>query len=162
MSRITIDFGIDLGTTNSSIAVLEKQGPRVIRNNDGWQYTPSAVWMDKNQAIHVGLAAKDRLVNDSENAATEFKLWMGKTQTKTFARGNRVFSPEQLSAEILKSLKQDVKRDSLSEEINAAVITVPAAFNQPASEATRRAAQLAGIRISPLLQEPVAAALSYG
>lgn len=162
MSRITIDFGIDLGTTNSSIAVLEKQGPRVIRNNDGWQYTPSAVWMDKNQALHVGLAAKDRLVNDSENAAAEFKLWMGKTQTKTFARGNRVFSPEQLSAEILKSLKQDVKRDSLSEEIGAAVITVPAAFNQPASEATRRAAQLAGIRISPLLQEPVAAALSYG
>lgn len=162
MSRATIDFGIDLGTTNSSIAVFEKQGPRLIRNNDGWPYTPSAVWMDRNGALHVGLAAKDRLVNDPDNCAAEFKLWMGKTQSKRFARDNRTLSAEQLSAEVLKSLKQDVKRDSLAEDIEAAVITVPAAFNQPASEATRKAAGLAGIKTSPLLQEPVAAALAYG
>lgn len=162
MPRITIDFGIDLGTTNSSIAVFEKQGPRIMRNNDGWQYTPSAVWMDKEGVLHVGKAAKARLVNDADNSASEFKLWMGKAQTKTFVRSNRAFTAEELSAEVLKSLKQDVKRDSLAEDIESAVITVPAAFNQPASEATRRAAQLAGIKVSPLLQEPVAAALAYG
>jgi len=162
MPRMTIDFGIDLGTTNSSIAVFEKQGPRVIRNNDGSQFTPSAVWMDKNGALHVGKAARGRLVNDPDNSASEFKLWMGKAQTKTFARGSRTFSAEELSAEVLKSLKQDVKREFAAEDIEAAVITVPAAFNQPASEATRRAALRAGIKVSPLLQEPVAAALAYG
>jgi len=161
MTRLTIDFGIDLGTTNSSIAVLEKQGPRVMRNDDGWQFTPSAVWIDKNGAIKVGLAAKDRLVNDPDNSAAEFKLWMGKTQTKKLARINRVLSPEELSAEVLKSLKGDVKK-ATGEDIEAAVITVPAAFDQPESEATRRAATLAGIQTSPLLQEPVAAALAYG
>ena len=127
---MTIDFGIDLGTTNSSIAVFEKQGPRVIRNNDGSQFTPSAVWMDKNGALHVGKAARGRLVNDPDNSASEFKLWMGKAQTKTFARGSRTFSAEELSAEVLKSLKQDVKREFAAEDIEAAVITVPAAFNQ--------------------------------
>jgi molecular chaperone DnaK len=162
MLRTTIDFGIDLGTTNSSIAVFEKQGPRLIRNNDGWQYTPSVVWMDRNGALRVGLAAKDRIVNDPDNCATEFKLWMGKTQSKRFARNNQLLSAEQLSAEVLKSLKQDVQRDVLGEDVEAAVITVPAAFNQPASEATRKAAGIAGIKVSPLLQEPVAAALAYG
>ena len=127
----------------------------------GWYFTPSAVWVDKNSALHVGLAAKDRLINDTENAAAEFKLWMGSTLTKRFKRTNAVLSPEQLSAEVLKSLKQDVKRDS-GEDIHAAVITVPAAFDLPQSEATKQAAVAAGISISPLLQEPIAAALAYG
>ena len=161
MTRTTIDFGIDLGTTNSSIAVLDKHGPRVLRNNEGMQYTASVVWMDKNGAIRVGAPAKDRLLTDPENSASEFKLWMGKTQRKTFSRSQRSFSPEELSAEVLKSLKQDVKKET-GEEIDSVVITVPAAFDQPESEATRRAAQLAGIKNSPLLQEPIAAALAYG
>jgi molecular chaperone DnaK len=161
MTRTTIDFGIDLGTTNSSVAVLDKHGPHVLRNNEGMQYTPSAVWMDKNGAIRVGASAKDRLVSDPENSSSEFKLWMGKAQKKNFSRSQRVFSPEELSAEVLKSLKQDVKRET-GEEIESVVITVPAAFDQPESEATRRAAQLAGIKNSPLLQEPIAAALAYG
>jgi molecular chaperone DnaK len=161
MSRLTIDYGIDLGTTNSSIAVAEKNGPRIIRNNDNWQFTPSVVWVDRNGALRVGLSAKERVAGDPDNGAAEFKSMMGKAYAKTFARLNRSMKPEELSAEVLKSLKDDVRRDT-GEDLEAAVITVPAAFDQPESEATRRAAQLAGIKISPLLQEPIAAALSYG
>jgi molecular chaperone DnaK len=161
MPRLTIDFGIDLGTTNSSIAVIEKSGPRIIRNNDNWQFTPSTVWVDKNGALRVGMSAKERAFSDPENGAAEFKLMMGKDYKKRMARLDRSFKPEELSAEVLKSLKDDVKRET-GEDLSAAVITVPAAFDQPESEATRRAAQLAGITLSPLLQEPVAAALAYG
>jgi molecular chaperone DnaK len=161
MARQTIDFGIDLGTTNSSIASLEKNGPIVFRNNEGDQITPSAVYIDKKGAMRVGEAAKERLVSEPNDAASEFKLWMGTEQRKSFARANRVFSPEELSAEVLKSLRQDVKR-ATGEDVEAAVITVPAAFDAPQSNATERAARLAGIRVSPLLQEPIAAALAYG
>jgi molecular chaperone DnaK len=161
MTRQTIDFGIDLGTTNSSIAALDKNGPHIFRNNEGDQITPSAVYIDKKGAIRVGEAAKDRIVSEPTETAAEFKLWMGTEQKKLFARANRAFSSEELSAEILKSLRQDVKR-SLGEDVEAAVITVPAAFDAPQSNATERAAKLAGIRVSPLLQEPIAAALAYG
>jgi molecular chaperone DnaK len=161
MSRLTIDYGIDLGTTNSSIAVLEKSGPRIIRNNENWQFTPSTVWADKNGALRVGMSAKERVFNDPDNGAAEFKLMMGKAYAKQFSRLNRSLKPEELSAEILKSLKDDARRET-GEDLEAAVITVPAAFDQPESEATRRAAQLAGIKFSPLLQEPIAAALAYG
>ena len=148
MSRLTIDFGIDLGTTNSSIAVLEKNGPRIIRNNDNWQFTPSTVWVDKNGAVRVGMSAKERAFSDPENGAAEFKLMMGKAYSKPIARLNRSLTAEELSAEVLKSLKDDVRRES-GEDLEAAVITVPAAFDQPESEATRRAAQIAGIKFSP-------------
>jgi molecular chaperone DnaK len=161
MSRLTVDYGIDLGTTNSSIAVLEKAGPRIIRNNDNWQFTPSTVWADKNGALRVGMSAKERVFSDPKNGAAEFKLMMGKAHSHRFERLNRSLTPEELSAEVLKSLKDDVRRDT-SEDLQAAVITVPAAFDQPESEATRRAAKLAGITFSPLLQEPIAAALAYG
>ena len=161
MSRLTIDFGIDLGTTNSSIAALDKNGPHVFRNNEGDQITPSAVYIDKKGAIRVGEAAKERIVSEPSESAAEFKLWMGTEQKKTFVRANRSFSSEELSAEVLKSLKQDVKRNT-GEDVEAAVITVPAAFDAPQSNATERAAKLAGIRVSPLLQEPIAAALAYG
>ena len=161
MARQTIDFGIDLGTTNSSIAALDKNGPSIFRNNEGNQITPSAVYIDKQGAIRVGDAAKDRIVSEPNHAVSEFKLWMGTEQKKMFARVNRFYSPEELSAEVLKSLKQDVKKNT-GEEVEAAVITVPAAFDSPQSIATERAAKLAGIRVSPLLQEPIAAALAYG
>ena len=161
MARQTIDFGIDLGTTNSSIAVLDKHGPHVFRNNEGNQITPSAVYIDKKGAIRVGDAAKERIVSEPNDAASEFKLWMGTEQKKVFTRANRLFSPEELSAEVLKSLKQDVKKNT-GEDVQSAVITVPAAFDAPQSIATERAAKLAGIQLSPLLQEPIAAALAYG
>ena len=162
MSRLTIDYGIDLGTTNSSIAVFDRTGPRIIRNNENEQFTPSAVWIEKNGALRVGRAAKERALSDPRNGAIEFKLMMGKAHTTSFQNQNRSFKPEELSAEVLKSLKEDVMRSNNGEILDSAVITVPAAFDLPETEATRRAAQLAGILYCPLLQEPIAASLAYG
>jgi len=162
MSRLTIDYGIDLGTTNSSIAVFEKNGPRIIRNNENEQFTPSAVWIEKNGALRVGRAAKERALSDPKNGAVEFKLMMGKAHTAEFQNLDRSFKPEDLSAEVLKSLKEDVSRSNNGEVLESAVITVPAAFDLPETEATRRAAQQAGISYCPLLQEPIAASLAYG
>lgn len=158
--RQTIDFGIDLGTTNSAIAVLRGTGTEIVKNNDRHsEITPSAVWLDK-EGMRVGQSAKERLESDPENGRTEFKTQMGSDTTFKLKRGPRPFRPEDLSAEVLKSLKGDV-RQRLGEDLDAAVITVPAAFDSAQSEATRRAAELAGITQSPLLQEPVAAALAY-
>jgi len=161
MARATIDFGIDLGTTNSAIAVLHGAEVEVFKNNENEEYTPSVVWMDKADRLIVGRSAKQMLETDSGNAFCEFKLQMGTTTDYRFARSGKTMKPEELSAEVLKSLKSDV-RQRTGEDIQAAVITVPAAFELPACDATKRAAQLAGLSVSPLLQEPVAAALAYG
>jgi molecular chaperone DnaK len=161
MTRSTIDIGIDLGTTNSCIALLKGTEVEILRNNDGQEYTPSAVWLDRKDRLHVGQRAKEQYELDDENAAIEFKLQMGKSTERTFQRSSRAFKPEDLSAEVLKALLADA-RARLEEEIQAAVITVPAAFDLPQCDATRHAAQLAGLTSSPLLQEPVAAALAYG
>ena len=164
MERLTIDYGIDLGTTNSAIAVLKGTETEVIPNNEGIPYTPSAVWISKNNTSYVGRRAKETMMtNDSEreNAFCEFKLQMGSNTEYIFARNGLKMRPEDLSAEVLKALKADAQRRT-GEEIEAAVITVPAAFDLPECDATRKAAQLAGFTASPLLQEPVAAALAYG
>jgi|WetSurMetagenome_2_1015567.scaffolds.fasta_scaffold00088_6 molecular chaperone DnaK len=164
MERMTIDFGIDLGTTNSSIAVLNGTETEVIPNNEGIPYTPSAVWISRNNTIYVGKRAKDTIMtNDAEreNGFCEFKQQMGSNTEYVSVRNGLKFRSEDLSAEVLKALKADVQRMT-GEEIDSAVITVPAAFDLPECDATRRAAQLAGFRASPLLQEPVAAALAYG
>jgi molecular chaperone DnaK len=163
MTRSTIDYGIDLGTTNSAVAVLDGTDTRVIANAEGAQFTPSAVWVDKRGQMHVGRAARQRIESDPENGSMEFKLQMGlgEKAAKTFQATGRTMSPEQLSAEVLKSLRADVQQ-SCNEQIHAAVITVPAAFELPQCEATRAAAELAGLQSAPLLQEPVAAALAYG
>ncbi len=163
MSRTTIDYGIDLGTTTSSIAVLSETTARVIPNSDGASFTPSAVWIDKKGTLRVGRAAKERFEADPENCDMEFKLRMGKGEDgqKTFAASRRTMRPEELSAEVLKCLKADV-RLATGDELQAAVITVPAAFELPQCQATERAAELAGFATAPLLQEPVAAALAYG
>lgn len=161
--RTTIDYGIDLGTTNSAIAVLKGTQAQVIPNNEGSSFTPSAVWIDKRGRLHVGREAKQRHEQDPDNCHIEFKLLMGQGERckKTFAKSGREMLPEELSAEVLKSLKADV-RQSTGEELIAAVITVPAAFEVDQCDATRKAAELAGFTTSPLLQEPVAAALAYG
>jgi molecular chaperone DnaK len=161
MNRTTIDYGIDLGTTNSSIALLDGLDVTIFKNNENAEYTPSAVWIDKNNQIVVGHEAKKRLESDSENAQCEFKLRMGKGTDFLFKRSGRRMTPEELSAEILKSLRATAHQRN-GEDVHAAVITVPAAFDLPANGATRRAAQMAGIEVSPLLQEPVAAGLAYG
>jgi molecular chaperone DnaK len=160
MARTTIDFGIDLGTTNSEIALLKGTQVEVIKNNKSEEYTPSVVWISANRTI-VGKPAKERYFSDPDNAAGEFKLRMGTSEEFLFKQSGRRLKPEELSAEILKSLKDNV-RQRIAEEVEAAVITVPADFDLPQNAATSKAAQLAGFTQSPLLQEPVAAALTYG
>ncbi|MDI6763302.1 MAG: Hsp70 family protein [Thermodesulfobacteriota bacterium] len=162
MARATIDFGIDLGTTNSSIAVWKGTGGyELIKNNDNVEYTPSVVWINKKNNLYVGLLAKQQLELDVENAFAAFKRQMGTDAKYHFIRSGRWIKPEELSAEVLKELKKYATR-SLGEDVQAAVITVPAAFELPQCEATDRAAKLAGISTSILLQEPVAAGLAYG
>ncbi len=164
MARSTIDFGIDLGTTNSTIAVIHETDAKVIPNSGGSGITPSAVWIDKREKLHVGFEAKQQaLVGDQDNGDLEFKLRMGlgPEGRKTFVRSKREMLPEELSAEVLKSLKMDVQT-SMGEQIRSAVITVPAAFELPQTSATQKAAELAGLGRCPLLLEPVAASLAYG
>jgi molecular chaperone DnaK len=161
VTRTTIDFGIDLGTTNSSIAVLNGMQVEVFKNNEGFEITSSAVWIDRNNRLYVGRTARERLETDPQNAFSEFKLQMGTDIDYVFERSHRRMKPEDLSAEVLKSLKGDAKRRT-DEDLQAAVITVPAAFELPECDATLKAAQLAGFTQAPLIMEPVAAALSYG
>ena len=142
MKRMTIDFGIDLGTTNSTIAVVDGIDAKPIPNKAGSMITPSAVWIDKRGSLHVGEEAKARaLKDDPDNGDLEFKLRMGMRESgsKKFVRANREMLPEELSAEVLKSLKMDVQT-SMGEDVRAAVVTVPAAFELPQTAATRRAA----------------------
>ncbi|WP_067488611.1 Hsp70 family protein [Actinomadura hibisca] len=162
MSRATIDYGIDLGTTNSAIAVLSGVDAEIVKNNDGFDTTPSAVWIDRRDRRYVGRAAKERSELDPGNTCVEFKLRMGTSGApKIFEATGRRMGPEELSAEVLKSLRNDVAQRT-GDELRAAVITVPAAFDLSACDATRRAAELAGLTQTPLLQEPTAAALAYG
>lgn len=161
MTRATIDFGIDLGTTNSSIACCSGVGVEVIKNSEGPECTPSAVWIDAKGRIHVGRRAKEQVDADSENACMEFKLQMGTSWEKAFQRSGRRMAADDLSAEVLKSLLADA-RHRYSEDIREAVITVPAAFDLPQCKATRRSAEMAGLSKSPLILEPQAAALAYG
>lgn len=162
MTRTTIDFGIDLGTTNSAIARLDGVEAEIIKNNQDSDTTPSAVMVDRQGRLTVGRTAKERAEHDPANTCVEFKAHMGITgRPKIFAAGARSMEPEDLSAEVLRSLRHDVAQRT-GEQINAAVITVPAAFELSACDATRRAAGLAGLAYAPLLQEPTAAALAYG
>ena len=168
MTRM-IDVGIDLGTTNSTIAVMDGADARVIPNSAGSTVTPSAVWVDKKGRVRVGLEARKRAVDApgvrkgrTADAVAEFKEWMGDgaEATHTFPSG-AAMSPEELSAEVLKSLRLDYQTNT-GKELKAAVITVPAAFENSSTAATQRAAELAGFQKSPLLHEPVAASLAYG
>ncbi|TDD54109.1 Hsp70 family protein [Nonomuraea terrae] len=158
----TIDFGIDLGTTNSVIAVAENDTVTVLKNNDGWDITPSAVWIPKPGQIKVGRPARDRAFRDPQNAAVEFKLEMGLADARrNFANAGLELTPQQLSAEVLKSLRADAAHHCGTAP-DAAVITVPAAFTLNQNKATTDAALLAGLTTAPLVQEPTAAAFAYG
>lgn len=163
MSRTTIDFGIDLGTTNSEIAVLRGTIADIIKNNLNNDITPSAVFIDKRGQMQVGQRAKNRLEdeNTADDVYIEVKRLMGTDHIYKFKTSGRNMRPEEVSAEILKSLRGDVQQ-RLGEDIQAAVITVPAAFEQKQCAATKKAGELAGFIQCPLLQEPVAAALAYG
>ena len=129
----TIDYGIDLGTTTSSIAKIENNYTSVVPNlkDNSMNYTPSAVYIQNKKGkeiISVGLRAKNMLYKEND-AYSEFKLRMGDTEPYHFKQANKDMMPEELSAEILKSLKEDVKNHK-GETISSVVITVPADFNQ--------------------------------
>lgn len=157
----TIDFGIDLGTTNSSVAVCRRGEVRIFQTTELMNVTPSVVYVSKTGRKLVGRKAYDNWVQDPANTHAEFKRWMGYSDKMTFPASGESFTAEQLSAEILKSVRADAERQS-GEKLDAAVITVPAAFGSLQCEATGRAAKLAGIEQAPLLQEPIAAAVAYG
>ncbi len=156
MAKQTVDFGIDLGTTNSAIARMEKRSPRIVRNRYQSDITPSAVAVAKDGTLLVG---QDALRDPRLTPALKFKRFMGTNQTFEMVDGSRWTSVE-LSAEVLKELKASVRR-RYDEDLTHAVITVPAMFQQPQCEATYQAAQLAGIEAVALLQEPIAAATAY-
>lgn len=163
MKRNTVDFGIDLGTTNSEIACMDNGDVIVFKNYLGSEFTPSVVKIDEKGTVIVGRKAYERLLDDPDNTVGEFKRWMGTQQIKEFVLCNKKLKPEELSAEVLKDLKVTAKAKlSQDEEINCAVITVPCNFETVQCEATQRAATLAGIKYAPLLQEPIAASVAYG
>ena len=151
--------GIDLGTTNSLIAVWEASGPRLIPNSLGDVLTPSCVSLDKDGTVLVGRAARDRLQSHPDLSAAVFKRYMG--SDKLIRLGKREFRPEELSALILRALKEDAEA-ALGHPVTEAIITVPAYFSDAQRKATRVAGQLAGLKVDRLLNEPTAAALAYG
>ena len=151
--------GIDLGTTNSLIAVWENGAARLIPNSLGEVLTPSCVSIDGDGSILVGRAARERLQTHPESSAANFKRLMG--SDKTIRLGKQAFRPEELSALVLRSLKEDAKA-FLGQPVLEAVITVPAYFSDAQRKATRAAGQLAGLKVERLLNEPTAAALAYG
>ena len=162
MSRQTFDFGIDLGTTNSAIALLEGVRARILKNGADNDITPSAVYYDKQGGHAVGQQAKNRMGGSGrDNTQIEFKRMMGTKNTFRFRDANLEKLPEELSALVLMELRKDAERIT-GELPNAAVITVPAAFEAHQCSATMKAAELAGFAQAALLQEPVAAALAYG
>jgi molecular chaperone DnaK len=175
--------GIDLGTTNSVIAVLEGGDPVVIPNSEGGRLTPSVVAFTKTGERLVGQLARRQAVLNSENTVASIKRFMGMTATERREEAERApfkvtagpkgearvalpatgkdYSPEELSAMILQKLKTDAEK-YLGEKVNQAVITVPAYFNDSQRQATKNAGQIAGLEVLRIINEPTAAALAYG
>ena len=156
---MTAQIGIDLGTTNSLIAQFINGETRLIPNRLGHFLTPSVVSIGDDGKILVGLAARERLRTAPQSTASAFKRFMG--TDKTFKLGNKTFRAEELSALLLRSLKEDAEA-FLGEAVDEAVITVPAYFNAIQRQATRNAVQMAGLNPLRLLNEPTAAGLAYG
>jgi molecular chaperone DnaK len=153
--------GIDLGTTNSAAAVFDGERVTVVRNTQGGTVTPSVVRLDRQGRITVGTRARRFVETDPANTATEFKRLMGTGQAIEFGAAGVRKKPEELSAEILRALRQDIA-DQLGATVERAVISVPALFELPQSAATSEAARLAGFQRVELLQEPIASALAAG
>jgi molecular chaperone HscC len=151
--------GIDLGTTNSLVAVWKDGRAQLIANSLGDVLTPSCVSLDGDGSVLVGKAARERLQTHPDRTAALFKRYMG--SNKLLRLGPREFRPEELSALILKSLKADAEA-WLGEPVTEAIVTVPAYFSDAQRKATRAAGQLAGLKVERLLNEPTAAALAYG
>lgn len=152
-------LGIDLGTTNSLIAVWQDGQARLIPNALGDVLTPSVVSLDEDDTILVGKAARARLTTHPDRTAAAFKRFMG--SDKQVQLGARQFSPEELSALVLGSLKQDAEA-FLGHAVSEAVISVPAYFSDEQRKRTLFAAELAGLSVTRLINEPTAAAMAYG
>ena len=152
-------IGIDLGTTNSLVAYWKEKEAIIIPNILNKNMTPSVVSIDENDEILVGEIAKERLITHPECTVSNFKRFMG--TSKTFNMGKYNFTPEELASFVLKSLKSDAE-NFLDEEITEAVISVPAYFNDAQRKATKRAGELAGLKVERLVSEPTAAAIAYG
>ena len=161
MAETPLYVGIDLGTTNSAAAVFDGERISVVRNAQGATVTPSVVRIDKQGRITVGTRARRFLEQDPANTAGEFKRLMGTDKAIEFPAAGVKKKPEELSAEVLKALRQDIT-DQLGVPIERAVISVPALFELPQSAATSEAARLAGFSRVELLQEPIASALAAG
>ena len=155
MSKI---IGIDLGTTNSCVAVLEGGEPKVIANAEGNRTTPSVVAFKGEEEL-VGEVAKRQAVTNVKNTISSIKRKMG-TSEKVEA-GGKMWTPEEISAKILGKLKKDAE-SYLGEKVTKAVITVPAYFNDAERQATKNAGKIAGLEVERIINEPTAAALAYG
>ncbi|WP_152346981.1 molecular chaperone DnaK [Brevibacterium sp. CFH 10365] len=151
--------GIDLGTTNSVVTVLEGGDPKVIANAEGGRTTPSVVAVNKNGDSLVGEIAKRQAVTNIKNTVASVKRHMG-TDWSTEIGGKKMTAPE-VSARILQKLKHDAE-EYLQEKVTDAVITVPAYFNDAERQATKDAGEIAGLNVSRIINEPTAAALAYG
>ena len=156
MSKI---IGIDLGTTNSCVAVMEGGKPTVIANAEGARTTPSIVAFTKNGERIVGEPAKRQAVTNAENTISSIKRDMGTDNGRTI--NGKKYSPQQISAMILQKLKADAEQ-YLGEKVTEAVITVPAYFNDAQRQATKDAGKIAGLEVKRIINEPTAAALAYG
>ncbi|WP_270567971.1 molecular chaperone HscC [Clostridium beijerinckii] len=152
-------IGIDLGTTNSLVAVWEEGQAKIIPNILNKNLTPSVISVDENNEILVGDVAKERKITHPEYTIANFKRFMG--ADRKFKLGTYTFTPEELSSFILKRLKEDAE-SYLGEEVIEAVISVPAYFNDAQRKATKRAGELAGLKVERLISEPTAAAIAYG
>ena len=178
MSKI---IGIDLGTTNSAMAVLEGGEPTIIVNAEGDRTTPSVVGFRKDGERVVGKAAKNQAVTNPENTVASIKRFIGRNYDETESERATVaynvvkgkdgrnmvqidghdYTPEEISAMVLQKLKADAEK-YLGEPVTEAVITVPAYFNDAQRQATKDAGKIAGLEVKRIINEPTAAALAYG
>lgn len=169
MTRTKIDYGIDLGTTNSAISRMENGEPTIKKTDTLKDTMPSCVYINKKKSIQVGDSAYNALKRDklkamgtwnseNDNSFIEFKRTMGTDKKYSSKNLGKEQSSEELSAEVLKTLKSFIK----DENVNSIVVTVPAAFKNNQIDATRRAGKLAGFEHIEILQEPVAASMAYG
>ena len=156
MSKV---IGIDLGTTNSCVAVMEGGNAVVIANAEGARTTPSVVAVSKNGERLVGQIAKRQAVANPDNTIISIKRKMGTNEKVTL--DSKQYTPQEISAMILRKLKEDAEA-YLGETVTEAVITVPAYFTDSQRQATKDAGQIAGLNVRRIINEPTAAALSYG
>lgn len=174
-------IGVDLGTTNSCVSIMENGEPVVIANSEGRRTTPSIVAFTKEGERKVGDAAKRQAVTNPKKTISSIKRFMGETFDKSkkeiskvsyeMVKGDnntprvqiddRKFSPQEISAMILQKMKQTAE-DYLGQTVTDAVITVPAYFNDAQRQATKEAGEIAGLNVLRIINEPTAAALAYG